>query len=672
MAMLQTMLLSILLIFQSIFMNVFFVPATTDAIDYGGDPYVEPVITQYLRIYENGVTDYAIVVPDDAAKSILTGARWLQEFLAEMTGTTPALYTVSQDNLRIADGFTHYIALGNTGLDAGALAADAVQLKDEGFVKRVVDDNVYIYGIGRGTMYGCSSFIEEQLGCRWFAQELKVIPSKQTVAIDRNLRNIQNTTLEYRDVYWNVVNSSAEFKAFHKINTGMGAYLGEEYGYGVNYADFCHTMERLVPADQYYAEHPEYFSWNQEKNAWTTEQRCLTNPEVLRITIENTINAIRNSPEAVIMSVTQNDNGGVCECTDCLAMDAKYGNPSGTNIWFVNQVAQAVEEAFPGRNIAIDTFAYGYTTHAPTGIAPRENVIVRLCSIDSCFCHPIDACGHGRDEGFFEKRKEKSSVFAQDIQNWSALCDVNGAKLYIWDYTTHFKTYSMPFPNLHVLSNNIQFFVENNVYGIFEQGNYDGGRNGEFDSLRAYLLMKLLWNPSMNVDHTMTEFMNVYYGENAAPFVREYLDSITRIALDTSHLFIFGRPENNVYFNSANLKKFDALWDKAEQAAAGNQYQLDNVRRSRLSLRHYKANMVTGEFSILNPNRVAENKKLFHDSIMLGMNKFKESEPICEPYSEYVWAMRPIEWGDPIAWVFLVDESKVKPLDVDAYRAAHA
>jgi hypothetical protein len=41
----------------------------------------------------------------------------------------------------------------------------------------------------------------------------------------------------------------------------------------------------------------------------------------------------------------------------------------------------------------------------------------------------------------------------------------------------------MPFPNLQVLSDNIKFFIENNVYGIFEQGNV-AGRNGEFAELR--------------------------------------------------------------------------------------------------------------------------------------------------------------------------------------------
>jgi len=666
MAMLQTILLSVVLLFQSTFASMFLTSYYAKPLDYGGGPYIETVITQPLALYENGETDYVVIYPDDAEASVRTGARWLREYTAAMTDTSGlAAYALSD-----LPAGKKVIALGDTGLDAGALGSAQAQLKNEGFVKKVIDGNIYLCGLGRGTMYACASFIEEQLGCHWYTPELKVTPKKKDIAIDKNLNDIQNTALEYRDVFWGVVNTNPEWKAFHKINTGMGSYMGEEYGFGVNYIDFCHTMDRLVP-ESYYAEHPEYFSYRRASNSRTTGQRCLTNPDVLRITIENVCERIRNAPaDYSIMSVTQNDNNDVCECPDCLAMDALYGGPSGTNIWFVNQVADAVKAEFPDWNIQIDTFAYDYTTHAPVNILPRDNVIVRLCTIGSCFCHPIAECGHGRSLSVIENYAKKESAYAKDFKDWSALCKQSGAKLYVWDYTTHFKCYSMPFPNLHVLADNIQFFIDNSVYGVFEQGNYDGGRNGEFDSLRAFILAKLLWNPQENVDHLINAFMAAYYGPASAPYVKQYLDFISQKAVNTMHLFIFSRPEQNLFFTQADYKKCDELWDKAE-ANAGNRFQMDNVRRSRLSLRIHKANMVTCEFSLSNPGRLHENQKLFHDMIMLGVNKLREGKTITMPYNTYVWLLRPIEWGDPLAWVEFVDESKIVPFDPEAYRAAH-
>jgi hypothetical protein len=72
----------------------------------------------------------------------------------------------------------------------------------------------------------------------------------------------------------------------------------------------------------------------------------------------------------------------------------------------------------------------------------------------------------------------------------------------VWDYVIQFNNLISPFPNLHVLKPNIQFFASHGVNAMFEQGNREVG--GEFAELRAYLLSKLLWNPEANVD-TLTE-----------------------------------------------------------------------------------------------------------------------------------------------------------------------
>ena len=57
-------------------------------------------------------------------------------------------------------------------------------------------------------------------------------------------------------------------------------------------------------------------------------------------------------------------------------------------------------------------------------------------------------------------------MFARDIRDWQRLTD----RLYIWDYTTDFGHYVMPFPNYFVLGPNARFFHRNGVVGLFEQG----------------------------------------------------------------------------------------------------------------------------------------------------------------------------------------------------------
>jgi hypothetical protein len=69
------------------------------------------------------------------------------------------------------------------------------------------------------------------------------------------------------------------------------------------------------------------------------------------------------------------------------------------------------------------------------------------------------------------------------------------------------------------------------VKGIFEQGAYT--TNGaEMAELRAWVLAKLLWNPSLDGQKLIDEFIEGYYGP-AAPHIKAYLN-VTHDAVEAS------------------------------------------------------------------------------------------------------------------------------------------
>ncbi|NLX93047.1 MAG: DUF4838 domain-containing protein [Clostridiales bacterium] len=597
-------------------------------IDYGGTTYVEPVVTRWLTLVNEGESDYVIIKGASCSPSELTAANELQKYIQQISGAT---LEIVDDTARLRE---HEIIVGKTSREnEGSYTVDREALGDEGFMAKAVGEKLVIAGGElRGTLYGVYDFLERQLGCRWFMPELTEIPSNATIKIDANLNNIQKAHFEYRDDYWNSA-FNTDWKVKHKINSDNGGMMPESYGGGISYAGFCHTMNALVPVS-HFEEHPEYFSYREDKDAWTLEQRCLTNPEVLAITIANAKATLRANPHAKIISITQNDNGDYCQCPDCKASDGYYGGPSGTNIWFVNQVAEALEAEFPA--VGVDTFAYQYTRKPPVNVVPRDNVIVRLCSIECCFAHPLAECGHERNESIALRLRDVESSFAADIKGWSDICD----RLYIWDYTTNFNLYLNMFPNFQVLAPNMQFFVENSVKGVFEQGNYTGGKSGEFGEMRAYVLAKLLWDPYCDVERHMTEFMNAYYGKESAPFVKEYLDIITNKMIKTGHLSIFDWHYQGVYFTKAERQRMDRAWDAA-QTNAGNPYQLENIRRSRISYRFYKANLCADEFGIFKLSRPAQNKILYKDLAKYGITRLTEHGPYTQDPNFF---LTPIEW----------------------------
>jgi hypothetical protein len=136
----------------------------------------------------------------------------------------------------------------------------------------------------------------------------------------------------------------------------------------------------------------------------------------------------------------------------------------------------------------------------------------------------------------------------------------------VWDYTTNFGHYQQPFPNFDVLQQNVQFFIDHGVKGIFEQGNYSGGGNGELGPLRAYLLARLLWNPKTDLQRDMTEFLNAYYG-NAAPAMRSYVDLLEEQIKDGKTSLHISDSSKKSYLNEPFLNKAGEIFDNAEKAA---------------------------------------------------------------------------------------------------------
>ena len=115
----------------------------------------------------------------------------------------------------------------------------------------------------------------------------------------------------------------------------------------------CIPSISLVPPEIYFKDHPEYYALRDGKRLPT--QLCLSNPEVVKVVIQNLRREIAQNPAAKYWSVSQNDNRQYCMCDECRALDEKEGSHSGTMMNFVNQVA----EQFP--DYMISTLAYEYT-----------------------------------------------------------------------------------------------------------------------------------------------------------------------------------------------------------------------------------------------------------------------------------------------------------------------
>lgn len=84
----------------------------------------------------------------------------------------------------------------------------------------------------------------------------------------------------------------------------------------------------------------------------------------------------------------------------------------------------------------------------------------------------------------------------------------------------------MSFPNYYSLGPNIDFFHAHGVRGVFEEGpGIQPGDGTDLEELKDYVMAEKLWDPSLDHDVLISEFLNGYYG-SAAPFIRLYMDTM--------------------------------------------------------------------------------------------------------------------------------------------------
>jgi len=542
-----------------------------------------------IRLADGGKTLWTLVLGTELSETERFAAEELISHFREMTGIT--LRTKADRS-----PCTPYeICIGH-----GRHAALATDIGDaefglEDFALSIHADRIVIVGNRcRGTLYGVYEFLEEDLGIRWYTPDFTHIPCRSRVEVEERSCVIR-PALEYRetlcvhqgfgDPIWYVRN---------RLNRAMATPL---FGGGVQWAgkQFCHTFHSFVSPEEYYDEHPEYFAWREDKGCRVTGRRaqlCLTNPDVLDIVIGKTKQWLRDNPGANIVSISQMDATKpedilYCQCPSCKALDEQEGTQAGSILHFVNAVADAIRDEFP--YASVDTIAYSYTTAPPKHVKVRDNVILRPC-------------------------------FNGDLlDEWYKV----GKRLFIWDYVTNFRHYTLPFPNYDYIESHIRGLMKHKVRGIFIQSTYDT-RGTDFNELKCWLYAKLLWNPEKEISDLIPEFMTAYF-ETAAPPLMQYLDLLRE------RIRMAGKPPAcfvNLpvfYIDNEVLRTADVLFNRAEKLACSEEI-LARVRRMRLSVRFVELMYMDPA----DPRRPEMVDAYFDDLAELGVDRISERNELVE------------------------------------------
>lgn len=520
-------------------------------------PALSSVQENKMTIASNGVSKTMIIVADDATEAERHAASELQLFLNKVTGA----------DFRIA-------GLNSTAKSRILVGPDAAKLADPGFsIKSLGSDGIVLHSVGtdlivaggrpRGTLYAAYTFLEDVVGCRWWTPDASFIPHKPTLRMNPlNVKYIPQ--FEYREPMWGSTRGDKDWAVRNKVVSCLASgsvneladttWKSDSDWNSISSVGYGHTFDQYSKWDAF-SKHPEFFSEIDGKRLLPSAQTqlCLSNKEMRKEFIKSVRWSLGQRPfKPRGLWISQNDWNNNCQCSECKAANAKYGSPAGLLIEFVNDVAGDLQKDYPDTDIW--TLAYDWTQAPPKGIKPHKSVVIWLATTGCDRSKPLTS--------------QSNKVFYQRLQSWARIAD----RIYIWDYLTNFQHYLQPHPNILSLCANAAVFAQNHVKGVRGQGSHDAV-GAEFSELKAWVQAKLYWNPSLNSDILICEFINGYYG-SSAQYIRKYIELIQTSADKAGLPLDMGEPPTAKYLSFDTLIKADSLLKSAVSAASNETERL--------------------------------------------------------------------------------------------------
>ena len=533
-----------------------------------------------LSLADSGQTGRVILIPDDAAAPTKKAADQLADYLEKITGAKFPVIAESALQAKtpvISVGATEFMVKAFPDLDPSALKPDGIIIKTKG-------NDLFLAGQGtRGDLYAVFSFLEDECGVRWWTPFDESVPKNPDLTVARPDR-VYAPPFSHREANSQIFNETVanhalsktpdrilerqHFAVRCKVNALALGTIPPEWGGNLVFIAMgqdpkiprpFHEYNHFIGFREFGETHPEWFA---ERNgvrntaALHTVQLCLSNEEMRQQFLKNAKKWIESLPDTMSFAILHNDNLNYCQCKKCAALDETEGTPMGSQMQFMNFIAEELEKHRPGVEIWMD--AYAYTVVPPKTLKPRDNLGIILCT-------PIRS-----------QRLADDTKFLAQWEAWKRFT----RKVRVWDYVVNYDNLVNPWPNLRHLGPNIQLLAANEAQGVFSQGNM-WNTVSDAEELKTWVISHMLWDPSRDPDGLIKEFVTGYYGQAAKP-VMAYLDVIVERGGGIPG-GVKGR-DANAWLDLDAMNRATALLDEAAALAAGDPALDERVARLRLPL----------------------------------------------------------------------------------------
>jgi hypothetical protein len=478
-------------------------------------------------------SNVSIVVPNEAGAPLLFAAAELQKYLEQMVGA----------RLEIRRGALPGCCILLSAVTAAERArermGDNLAAEPDSFRITVSDGVVELTGgQERAVVFAVYAFLE-RLGCRWFGPREEHVPKWERLVIPP-MTVRETPTLRWRglELIAGVNGAVVDWMAKARLNAAWPEQYVPNQDLGCSEQSMKnnavlemsrrglsifwggHILTTLIPVGKY-RDHPEYFALlkgkrlNPDLDAQDQNQLCVSNPEALRVLSENTVRFLREHPWLEVLFLWGGDTSSWCECENCMTLlpdrnaQTSFG-PDRAALYarMVKAVSESVSKALPGRKIAFNH--YYNLENLPTDrtgrvlreLLPAPDVLSAVDDYHQCVRHPFSdaACPGGKR---IEPIARMWNPHYRESLSWSYY--------FAWNFMK-----GLPVSLVHKMPEDFRFARGLGISGVVD--NVTLGPNTlhwQNNVINFYLYAKAAWNPALDVDGTLDDFLRSYYGPAA-------------------------------------------------------------------------------------------------------------------------------------------------------------
>jgi len=438
-----------------------------------------------------------IVIPECADDLLVQAAADLRHYVNALCGVELPL----RDDGKRVDGTGVYIGPCEPVTDAHLPPEES---NPETYAISVGDGDLFLQGRHPPAIaFAVVSFIEEDLGVRWFAPGAlwEYVPSGKAGKLEVDVHN-RVVTPDWSPRVWSGHGWTASWRSWLLRNKAICKPP-------VPFRNMQNYLHRVFAPEKYGESHPEYYPLVKGKRYIPTDgglawRPCESNPDVIRLTVEASREYLDAHPEHNSFSLAMDDIVYLCGCEQCRAWDASpddYARRHFTDrhYKFVNAVARELATTHPDKYIG--TLCYAIARELPKTVDKLEpNVFI---SMTQC-------CAEWWRPG----RKEEDMALTRE---WRKRCD----HMSRYDYMGLGFITPRVFP--HAMAEGMKFDHALGFEGVYNEC-YDFLPN---TAPMMWMVAKLQWHTERDADALLDEFYDRMFG-NAARRMRQYYELLER------------------------------------------------------------------------------------------------------------------------------------------------